>query len=149
MISTRIIFLPLLNEISPFKKYNWNIPLSWISWNKGLLFSFAWKPNKWAFLCVQANCFQKAPLYCPVGSDVCLSHDESSVSVPNPDKWGVAQTFPLSKYEQTWFDPPSHSTFGIIECFYAMRNVCFGARVKRCLLCFWRGFVDCADSFCC
>lgn len=137
-----------------FKKYKWNIPLSCISWNKDVWFVglgggffFAWKPNKWTFLCVLANCFQKASLYCAVGNKVCLSHDKSSISMPAPDKWGMSANTPsLSKYKKTvWC--PYHNTFSIIECFYAVRNVYFNAWVKYSFLCVWQGGFDCPDSF--
>lgn len=107
-----------------FKKYKWNIPLSRISWNKRVWFvgwvsSFAWKPFiKWTFICVLANCCQKASLYCPVSSKICLSHNKSSISMPVPDKWGMsANTPPLSKYKMALYDCPSITPLALLNAF--------------------------------
>lgn len=120
MLGGKITVLSAIQEcLCPFKKYKWNIPLSWVSWNKGLLFVlcfffFAWKPNKWTFLCVLANCFQKASLYCPVGN-VCLSDDKSSVSMPAPEKWGVVQILLVSRSRKTRFDSPTVTPVALLN----------------------------------
>lgn len=98
--------------------------MSRISWNKGVWFvgwvsSFAWKPYiKWTFICVLANCFQKASPSCPVSSKIYLSHDKSSISMPMPDKWGMSANTPsLSKYKMTLFDCPSITPLTLLKAF--------------------------------
>lgn len=129
MLGEKITVLSAAQDcLCSFKRYKWNIPLSWISWNKDvwfvgvvvgwLFFFFTWKPNKWTFLCVLANCFQKASLYWPVGNKVCLSHDESSISMPTPDKWGMSANIPpLWKYKKPWFDCHTITPLALLNAF--------------------------------
>lgn len=84
----------------------------------GCLFFFPWKPNKWSFLCVLANRFQKASLYCPVGNKVCLSHGKSSVLMPTPDKWGMSANTPsLLTYKETRFDCSTITPSALLNAF--------------------------------